>query len=27
METRGSQHAEELMRCLREAGYTFDRVL
>jgi threonine dehydratase len=27
METRGAEHAEEMMRRLREAGYTFDRVL
>jgi threonine dehydratase len=27
METRGADHAEEMMRRLREAGYTFERVL
>ena len=27
METRGADHAEEMMRQLRQAGYTFERVL
>ena len=27
METRGADHAEEMMRRLREAGYGFERVL
>ena len=27
METRGADHAEEMMRRLREAGYTFERVM
>jgi len=27
VETRGADHAEEMMRRLREAGYTFERVL
>ena len=27
METRGPEHAEEMMRRLREAGYVFERVL
>ena len=27
METRGADHAEEMMRRLREAGYAFERVL
>ena len=27
VETRGSEHAEELMRHLRDAGYVFERVV
>jgi threonine dehydratase len=27
METRGPEHVEELIRCLREAGYRFERVM